>query len=141
MDNVIASLLERVASGDMKAIREYAYKLYKGEEVEKDVKEAYRLFAQAAEHDDTNAMFWLGAICENEKECLSLQEGFEWFLKAAKLGDIAAQFQIGYHYLHGVTVQQDYYQAFKWFIISAMHGYPNSQNSLGTMYLRCGTAN
>ena len=51
-------------------------------------------------------MFLLGAICEHEEECLSQGEGFEWFLRAAKNGYAPAQFQIGYHYLHGVYVDQ-----------------------------------
>lgn len=127
---------ERIEQRNIQELGEYAYKLFKGEGISKDVKEAYRLFHIAADQGDANAMFWLGAICENEDECKSPQEGFEWFLKAAKTGYIPAQYQIGYHYLHGVYVKQDYLHAFKWFMISAVRGYPNSQNSVGTMYLR-----
>lgn len=131
-----ANSTEIIEQSDIQEQKEYAYKLYKGDGIAKDVKEAYRLFSIAADQGDTTAMFWLGAICENEDEYKSPQEGFEWFLKAAKMGNIAAQFQIGYHYLHGVYVKQDYFQAFKWFMISAVRGYPHSQNSVGTMYLR-----
>jgi len=128
--------LDKIEQEEYKSINEYAYMLYKGEGIEKDVKEAYKLFGKAAEMGDNYAMFWLGAICENEEECLSPDEGFEWFLKAAKNGYAPAQFQIGYHYLHGVYVEQNYYQAYKWFMLSAIQGYPHSQNSVGTMYLR-----
>lgn len=128
--------LKRIIQNNGDTINEYAYTLYNGDGVAKDVKEAYRIFRIAADQGDTVAMFWLGAICENEDEFRSPKEGFEWFFKAAKMGNIAAQYQIGYHYLHGVYVEQDYFQAFKWFMISAVRGYPHSQNSIGTMYLR-----
>lgn len=130
------SLQNDVADNNTSELVGYAYKLYKGDGIKKDVPQAYGLFLKAAESGDTYAMFWLGVICEQEEELLSPMEGFEWFLKAAKEGNPAAQFQVGYHYLHGVNVKQDYTEARRWFTVSAAKGYPLSQNSLGTMYLR-----
>lgn len=128
--------MKKIKQNDIKTTIEYAYKLYKGEDIEKDVKKAYELLVKMAKKGDNDARFWLGAICEHEEECLSPSEGFEWFLKAAQNGYAPAQFQIGYHYLHGVHVEMDYFQAYKWFMLSAIQGYPCSQNSLGIMYLR-----
>ena len=122
--------------GEIKEKVDLAYALFKGDGVEKDVPKAYELFSEAAEQGSTNAMFWLGAICENEEEYFSLEEGFQWFLKAAEMDNPAAQFQVGCHYLHGKGVDLDYDQAFKWFSLSADKGDSCSQNSLGTMYLR-----
>lgn len=132
----VEELISGIEQNDDKAMCEYAYMLYTGDDIEKDVSKAHTLFVQAAEKGNTDAMFWLGVICEKEEDFLSPKEGFEWFLKAAKAGSLPAQFQVGYHYLHGVNVEQDYTEACRWFTVSAAKGYPLSQNSLGTMYLR-----
>lgn len=98
--------------------------------------EAYQALIEEANKGNLSAMFWLGVIHEQEKEYASAKCSFEWFLKAARLGNSDAQFQVAYHYLHGIYVDTNNHEAYKWYQDSARQGNPHSQNSLGTMYLR-----
>lgn len=54
--------------------------------------------------------------------------------KAAELGDINAQFYLGFMYAHGYGVVQDYPKAVAWFSKSAELGNARGQYNLGTMY-------
>ena len=56
--------------------------------------------------------------------------------KAAELGDIKAQYNLGVSYMNGVGVPQDDEQAFFWFRRSAENGLAYAQTNLATMYLR-----
>ena len=53
---------------------------------------------------------------------------------AAEQGDIRAQVNLGYLYLEGKGVAQDYQQAIYWYTKAAERGNPNAQFNLGVMY-------
>ena len=67
-------------------------------------------------------------------------KAFEWMLKAANNGHIAAQNNIGLSYLHGLGVEEDKQKAFEWFKKSAEQGLPYAQSELAMLYYQQGDA-
>ena len=58
-------------------------------------------------------------------------EAARWFLKAANLGDPAAQTYLGYLYMRGEGMPRDEKQALQWFQRAAADGYAPAQYDLG----------
>jgi uncharacterized protein len=56
------------------------------------------------------------------------------FLEAAKLGNAAAQLQVGWHYEFGKGVRRNLKEAFRWYLAAAEQGNPLAQCNLATMY-------
>ena len=56
--------------------------------------------------------------------------------KAADQGDVQAQLNLGFSYLVGQGVKQDYAEALKWYRKAAEQGYPAAQFNLGVMYYK-----
>lgn len=56
------------------------------------------------------------------------------FLRLAKLGHAASQFNLGYLYHHGLAVPRDPVEAAKWYRQAAAQGRVEAQFSLGTLY-------
>ena len=54
--------------------------------------------------------------------------------KAAELGDVDAQCNLGNMYVNGEGVSQNYTQAVKWYFMAAEQGNANAQYNLGYMY-------
>ncbi|SMN00134.1 hypothetical protein SPONN_1287 [uncultured Candidatus Thioglobus sp.] len=65
-------------------------------------------------------------------------QAFKWMLKAANVGHIAAQNNIGLSYLHGLGVKKDAKKAFEWFKKSALQGLSYAQSELAMLYYRQG---
>jgi len=53
---------------------------------------------------------------------LDYNEAMEWYLKAAKQGNVNAQRNIGGMYQKGHGVEQNYHQAMEWFLKAANQG-------------------
>jgi len=49
-------------------------------------------------------------------------EAVRWYRKAAEQGDIGAQNNLGYKYLDGKGVSQDYVKAYKWLYLASETG-------------------
>ena len=66
----------------------------------------------------------LGLCIAAERVSLRMlaKEAMRWYRKAAKQGYAYAQQNIGFMYMRGHGVEQDYMQAYKWFYISAASG-------------------
>ena len=58
------------------------------------------------------------------------QKAFEWFLKAAELGDDTAQFDVGLCYEKGYGVAVDLDEAFRWYEKAAEQGHKGAQKKL-----------
>ncbi|QNK41569.1 MobP3 family relaxase [Caproicibacter fermentans] len=61
-------------------------------------------------------------------------EAFRWFSKAAELGDLSAQYQIGKMLLDGTGCDMDGNEAFRIFIDAAIRGNVFAQYQIGKMY-------
>jgi TPR repeat protein len=53
---------------------------------------------------------------------LDNKEAAKWFRKAARQGDVDAQFLLARMYFEGEGVQQDFVKAYSWFHLSAANG-------------------
>ena len=60
--------------------------------------------------------------------------GVKWYRKAAKLGNAAAQCNLGYCYDKGLGVSQSYTEAVKWYYKAAEQGNADAQCNLGLFY-------
>lgn len=58
------------------------------------------------------------------------------FLEAAKLGNAAAQLQVGWHYEFGKGVPRNLGEALRWYLSAARQGNRTAQCNAGTMYER-----
>lgn len=63
-----------------------------------------------------------------------LQRTVKWYEKAANQGNAAAQYNLGYCYVHGQGVKQDNEEAMKWFKSAAEQGQAEAQNLIGYCY-------
>ena len=61
-------------------------------------------------------------------------EEFAVLLQNAQQGDTAAQNKVGYMYVKGKGVEQNYEQAFYWYLKAAEQGHADAQMSIGHMY-------
>jgi len=62
------------------------------------------------------------------------EKAVKYFHKAAKLGNVYAQYNLGLCYDTGIGVEQDYTEAAKWYHKSAEQGYTDAQNNFGLCY-------
>ena len=54
--------------------------------------------------------------------------------KRAEQGDVQAQYELGYAYLSGEGILQDYTKAAEWYRKAAEQGYADAQCELGKIY-------
>ena len=78
--------------------------------------EAFRYFTMAAEQGNIDAQQYLGYLYTLEKK---YEDALKWSLAAAKMGNARAQENIGRMYLFGQGVEQNYLQAYMWFMIAS----------------------
>ena len=106
-----------------------------------DERRALSLFAKAAARGNTYAMRTLGL--SYYEGILTLikdrKKGFEWYKRAADLGDPIAQYNVAVEYNNGQVVRRDLAQAFKYARRSAKNGDPDGQRLLGQIYLLRGS--
>ena len=130
------TLLSRAAAGDVDA--EYklgeAYRLGLG--LEKDIPQAFKWYARAAEQGHNGARYKLGMIYQSGE---GIRQNFgraaNWYRLAANIGHLPeAQFAMGQLYFLGKGVLQDYKEAFAWYERAARQGHPVAQHLLGAMY-------
>ena len=65
---------------------------------------------------------------------VSLELAFEWYMKAAELGDVYGCFNVGECYYHGKGVEQDAVKAFEWYMKAADKGDMQSQVNVANAY-------
>lgn len=132
----IRALLSRAGAGDVDA--EYrlgeAYRLGTG--LEKDIPQAFKWYARAAEQGHNGARYKLGLIYQTgEGIKQNYGRAARWYRLAANVGRLPeAQFALGYLYFLGQGVLQDYTEAFDWYEKAARQGHPVAQHLLGAMY-------
>ena len=85
------------------------------------------------------AGFSLGAVADDVEDCVYyLAKDYERALpvcsRAAKQGDVYAQFGLGRMYYNGYGVPKNDREAVKWFRLAAKQGFASAQYDLGRMY-------
>ena len=95
----------------------------KGQEVEKDYKEAAKWYRKAAEQNNPVAQLNLGRAYINaqgvEKD---RKEAIKWFRAAAEQGFFKAQWSLGVAYDYGTGVVRDNVTAFSWYTLAIANG-------------------
>lgn len=112
----------------------------KGQGIREDKAEAKKWFTLAASHGSSKAMFALGVYAEKgiPEGNPDLKSAFEWYLKAAEVGDHPfAAWVVGNCYLQGLMgVEVDRCTAFEWHLTAARLGQPTAQNNVACDYLK-----
>lgn len=109
------------------ALREQADKLYRAGQYE----QAAKLYRQSAEQGDAVAQTALGTMCLNgQGVAKDVEQGVAWYVKAARLGNAAAQNNLGMLY----EATKDYKQAMDWYFKAAAQDHADAQFNLGVMY-------
>ncbi len=111
----------------------------KGEGVKQDYETAFGLFKSCSERDEISA-YCLGNLGWLYHDGLGTaqdyEKAFSSWLVAAKLGNAAAQFQIGYFYDIGKGhIEKDRLKAYEWYKKAAKQGYAEAQRFIGFIYL------
>lgn len=71
---------------------------------------------------------------EREATKPDYEKALEYFYKAAKLKNPVGQSGLGYMYLHGLNVNQDYSEALNWFTLAAEQGWVEGYLYVGIIY-------
>jgi TPR repeat protein len=90
-----------------------------------NVEEAFSWLRKAAEKGLPEAQSTLGKFYALDQDGSGLndhKEAVKWLTRAALQGDVGAQLKLGYQYLEGKGVPEDYIQAYKWWNLSAASG-------------------
>ena len=109
-----------------------AYKIAADAYNAKDYDKALKYYQYAAEKNDSQAQFSLGAMYDmGNGVTQNYAEAMKWYLKAANQGHASAQNNIGVMYEKGQGVKQDCSEANKWYLKAAEQGYTPAQSNLG----------
>ena len=109
-----------------------AYKIADEAYKAKDYAKALKYYQYAAENNDSQAQFSLGAMYDmGNGVTQNYAEAMKWYLKAANQGHVSAQNNIGVMYEKGQGVKKDCSEANKWYLKAAEQGYTPAQNNLG----------
>ncbi len=88
-----------------------------------------------AESGDIVSMIKLGESLENGTAGeLDVDQAFQWFLKAATLGDSEGQFQTGMAYAYGIGVDPDWDEAMSWYRKAADQGHAQAEYAVGMIH-------
>ncbi len=109
-----------------------AYKIADEAYKAKDYAKALKYYQYAAEKNDSQAQFSLGAMYDiGYGVTQNYAVAMKWYLKSANQGNVFAQYNIGIMYDKGHGVKQDYSEANKWYQKAAEQGYASAQINLG----------
>ena len=109
-----------------------AYKIADEAYKAKDYAKALKYYQYAAENNDSQAQFSLGAMYDmGNGVTQNYAEAMKWYLKAANQGNASAQNNIGVMYEKGQGVKKDCSEANKWYLKAAEQGYTPAQSNLG----------
>ena len=109
--------------GDLEAQYQLGLKYQKGNEVNRDLKEARKWWRKAAEKGHAKSQLILGSLYAQgygvEKDIV---EAEKWVRQAAEQGFAPAQYNLGVIYANSEGVIKSYVEAYKWYLIAGMNG-------------------
>lgn len=99
--------------------------------------EALKILKPLAEDDNSEAQKLLGLMYDyGHGVKQDARAALAWYLKSAKQGDPAVQYQVGAKYFRGDGTGQNYQEAARWWEQAANGGQVDAQFNLGLMYFR-----
>lgn len=104
---------------------------YNGWGTSENLRKAKEHFKAAAEGDSAEAMYWLGIVYRNEGDG---SEATKWLQKAADNDFCNGFLALGYMYLYGNAVKQNYQRAYDFFKKAMGQGSAEAQYAIGNMY-------
>lgn len=123
----LSELRSAAVAGSPEAQVGLAWRLMRGEGVEKDPEQAAHWMARAAEAGGAEAQYqlgvWLGMLGREH-------EAAEWLERAAEQGHAGAQVCLGHAYRHGHGVVTDERMARDWYARAAAQGHAAAARAL-----------
>lgn len=101
-----------------------------------DYSKAYKLYSQAAQQGNTEAMCDLGYMYQvGQGVALDLERSAYWYKKSADMGYIHSMRDIGQSFLHGLGVEVNPKEAVKYFRLASDNNYSHGTCDLAYCYL------
>ncbi len=101
----------------------------------REYQKALSLWLSLAEQGDELSQINIGEMyAKGLGVTRDIPEAIKWFNKAAAQGNVAAEFNLGEIYGHGV--QTDHEQSVKWYRKAALQGHASAQYKLGAKYFK-----
>lgn len=119
--DVITDLTARAEKGEAPAQLELAGLLARGEGTTRNMDEAVKWYAKAAEQGSGEAQMKLGSLYIGGKSGVrkNSAEAAKWFTLSAQGGNAAAQCQLARMHMTGAGVAKDDVEAYKWATLAA----------------------
>ncbi len=129
--DLVSDLTAKADAGDPIAQVELGNVYAKGEGAAKNLKDAAKWYAKAAEQGNLEAQLGLGAIyIKGQGVPKDSREAAKWYLKAAEQGNADAQCQVARMHMAGAGVPKDDVEAYKWSSVAAAQGNPAAKTVL-----------
>lgn len=123
---------EAAASGYVPAYGLIGSMLYEGTNIEKNIPEALSWFRKSISLGDPYGALMLGKYAEDYLGAYS--SAFQWFLKAAQMGNAEAQYKVGNAFKEGKGIDSDKDKSAEWYRKAADQGYSGAEYQLGIYY-------
>jgi len=123
-----------VKTGSARAMVLLSRELHRGRYIRSDLKMAEDLLTQAAATGDPAANFELGVhFCSRQKDAADLANGLQFYIRAADLGHVIAQYNAGVMLLRGTGADSNVPQATKYLMSAAAKGMEEAKAVLGEL--------
>jgi TPR repeat protein len=130
----LEDLRKRAAAGDVDAQIRMGNRYLCGVTVEVDLDEASKWFLLAGKSGSADGFMSLGLYYSDSAKPRDVAKAMHFYEKAAKLGHLDAQLNLGRFYYVGDGVEQDYVKARKWIQKAAGQGSAQGFFLMGTLY-------
>lgn len=114
------------------AMQYLAWCYLRGDGVQANYEEGMKWQYKAAESNSPSILYTTGVICEQFAD--DSIKAFNYFKKAADLGNVEACLNVGLHYRDGIVVNQDYAKALEYYTKATEKGNPVGYINVGTIY-------
>ncbi len=130
----IEDLQKRAAAGDVDAQTRMGNRYLCGVTVEVNLDEATKWFLLAGKSGSADGFMSLGLYYSDSSRSRDVPKAMHFYERAAKLGHLDAQLNLGRFYFVGDGVEQDYVKARKWIQKAAKQGSAQGHFLMGVLY-------
>ena len=139
-ENAIKCFTTAAEQGHLKAQILLAKLYSRGENIQKDKKEAYKWYELAAKQGDVESQREIGIrYFYGDGHTVDMERGIQWLTMAAEQGDTASQIMLADIYYEGNGADQNIKHAMKWYTVLAENGNEKAQRQLFNLYKQVGT--
>ena len=126
-----------VCCSETETIMDTARKYYYGDRAPRNINKAFRLYLQAAQNGNVEAMFIVGGMYKQGYGTpVDEGESFRWLYDAALNGRSSKESEriLGQSFISGTSVPQNYEEAIRWYELAAKGGDQEAQSELAFLY-------